>query len=448
VIPVLTPAEMKAVDEAALEPVEVLIGRAGAATARAALRLLGGAYGRRVVVVAGKGNNGADGRAAAVVLRQRGVRVAVVDAGAAPKVLPAADLVLDAAYGTGFRGGYEAPDAGTAAVLAVDVPSGPSLRADATITFAALKPVLVLDDGPERAGAVEVADIGLDVGAATMHVVEDADMALLPGRRREAHKWQSAVFVAAGSPGMLGAPVLVTTGAMRAGAGYVRLGVPGEDPALLPPGEAVGVALPAEGWDAAVLEGAERCRALVVGPGLGRATATAVAVRAVLAAAPVPTVVDADGLNALGGLHEAAEVLRRRPAPTVLTPHEGEFARLAGRRRPGSGTDRIEDVRAMAAATGAVVLLKGSTTVVADPSGRVLLSRAGSPRLATAGTGDVLSGVVGAFLALGVDPLVAAGLAAHAHGAAARLGFSRGLVASDLGPLLAGWLSDTAPGEP
>src|SRR5687768_7858012 len=154
-VPVLTPEEMKAVDEAAPEPVEVLIERAGAAVARAAERMLGGAYGRRVVVVAGKGNNGADGRVAADQLRRRGVRVHVVDAAASPAELPACDLVVDAAYGTGFRGSYRAPRPPAGArVLAVDIPSGvdgltgeadeAAVRADATVTFAALKPGLLL----------------------------------------------------------------------------------------------------------------------------------------------------------------------------------------------------------------------------------------------------------------------------------------------------------------
>jgi NAD(P)H-hydrate epimerase len=286
VIPVVTTEQMKAVDEAATEPVEVLIGRAGWAVARAALRLLGGAYGRQVVVIAGKGNNGADGRAAAGWLARRGVRVTCFDAAAAPGRLPRADLVIDAAYGTGFRGSYTAPDAGGAHVLAVDIPSGLSgdtglagdgavpVQAAATVTFAGYKPGLLLGRGPSLAGAVEVADIGLGQvvqEAATAWLVEDGDAARwLPPRPRETHKWHTAVVVAAGSPGMMGAPNLVSQAAMRAGAGYVRLGVPGGTLDALPHGEAVGLVLPAEGWDAAVLDAASRCRAIVTGPGLGR----------------------------------------------------------------------------------------------------------------------------------------------------------------------------------
>src|SRR5438270_1019886 len=264
---------MKAVDQAAPEPVDVLIERAGAAVAFAALRMLGGTYGKRVVVVAGKGNNGADGRAAARRLSARGVRVEMIDAANAPARLPPADLVIDAAYGTGFHGSYDPPDTGGAPVLAVDVPSGNVVRAARTVTFAALKPALLVGDGPEHAGEVDVVDIGLDVSRARMHLVESHDVATgLPTRPRDAHKWQTAVFVAAGSPGMLGAPMLVSKAAMRSGSGYVRLGIPGES--SIPPSEVVAVSLPLTGWDEAVLPELERCKTLVVGPGLGRAETT------------------------------------------------------------------------------------------------------------------------------------------------------------------------------
>ena len=199
--------------------------------------------------------------------------------------------------------------------------------------------------------------------------------------------------------------------------------------------------LPAVGWDAAVLPELDRCKALVVGPGLGRSDATAASVRALVAAAPIPVVVDADGLNALGGPDHVAAVVNERHAATILTPHEGEFARLSGGAKAGEGQQRIDDVRRLAHRTGAIVLLKGSTTVVAAPGGEVLMAVSGSARLATAGTGDVLSGVVGAFLAQRIPPLPAAALAAHVHGRAASLGYSRGLVASDLHDLIARWLS-------
>jgi len=219
---------------------------------------------------------------------------------------------------------------------------------------------------------------------------------------------------------------------MRAGAGTVRLGIPGSDPDPGAP-EIVGHRLPADDWDSAVVEHSARAKALVVGPGLARTDATRDAVRRLLAASTLPAIVDADGLYALGGRDEAARVLHDRSAPTVLTPHEGELARLTG---APAGADRLAEARDLAAAVGATVLLKGSTTVIADPVGEVLITNSGDSRLATAGTGDVLSGIVGALLAQGLDGLRAAASAAFVHGRAARLGWRRGLVAGDLIDLL------------
>ena len=452
--PVVTTAEMQAADAASPVPVAVLVGRAGWAVAAAAMRMLavpdgpGGAYGARVIVVAGKGNNGADGRAAAVVLARRGAGVTVLAAAAldAGARLPPADLVVDAAYGTGFRGAYRPPDPGGAAVLSVDIPSGVSgdtgaVSGDAplatvTVTMAALKPGLLLGEGPARCGRVEVADIGLPVGEPGVHLVEDTDRAWLPDRPRAAHKWASAVWVVAGSPGMRGAAELCSRAAQRCGAGMVHVGSPGVAAGDHRPGEAVAVGLPPDGWDAVVLAELGRFRALVIGPGLGCSDAARTAVRALVAAATVPTVVDADGLNDLGTAADVAAVVRARQpgaGPVVLTPHDGEFARLSG---AAPGDDRIAAARDLAARTGAVVLLKGPTTVVAGPDGAVLLAAAGDARLATAGTGDVLAGMIAALLARGVDGRRAAGLGAHLHGLAARLGPPVGLVAGDLPDLL------------
>ena len=438
VIPILTPEEVRAADAAAPEPVEVLVSRAGAAVARAAVELLGGTYGRRVVVVAGRGNNGADGREAARRLRRRGVRVHVVDATPSPR-LPDCDLVVDAAYGTGFRGTWDAPDPGATPVLAVDIPSGVdgrtgeaaggALAAQATVTFAALKPGLLLGRGRELAGEVTVADIGLDVEPfAAAHLLGDADVAAwLPARPPDAHKWRSAVWVVAGSPGMAGAATLAARGAQRAGAGYVRLSTPGGEPGAAAPVEAVGVGLSQEGWAGAVVEDLGRFSAVVVGPGLGRSAATAAEVRSLVERCPLPLVVDGDGLHALG---ERPRGLR---PTTVLTPHDGEYARLAG---AAPGPDRLAAARSLASASGAVVLLKGPTTVVARPGGEVVVSATGSSRLATAGTGDVLAGVIAALAAEGLAPAQAAAAAAAVHGRAADLGWPRGLVAGDLPDLL------------
>ena len=450
-IPVLTPEEMRAVDRAAPEPSEVLVQRAGSAVARAAIDMLGGTYGRRVIVVAGKGNNGADGRVAADRLRRRGVRVSVVEAGDAPDRLPVSDLVIDAAFGTGFRGAYRAPDSAGAPVLAVDIPSGVDgltgeaqergVRAMATVTFAALKPGLLFGPGEVRAGRVTVADIGLDVSRSTISVVEATDVAgWIPEPPRESHKWKAALWMVAGSPGMTGAADLASRAAMRCGAGTVRLGIPGQLPSPRFP-EVVGRPLPAEGWDEHVAADLDRIKTVVLGPGLGRADATATGVRRLLAAARLPVVLDADALYALGSLDDPARFLRNRPGPTVLTPHDGEFTRLVG---CPPGPRRISAVRHLAATTRSTVLLKGSTTIVADPSGDVLLSMTGDARLATAGTGDVLAGVIGALLAQGLDEPCAAAAGAFVHGAAAGLGWQRGLVAGDLLDLLPAVLKSIA----
>jgi ADP-dependent NAD(P)H-hydrate dehydratase / NAD(P)H-hydrate epimerase len=225
--------------------------------------------------------------------------------------------------------------------------------------------------------------------------------------------------------------------ALRAGAGLVRLGVPGLDTPPVPV-EVVGRPLPREGWDDNVLAELDRFKALVVGPGLGRTDEQGAAVRRLLSGADVPAIVDADGLYALEDVAHAAEIAGQRSKPTVLTPHEGEFAHLAGEKM---GADRLDVTRRLAARIGATVLLKGSTTTVAHPDGRVLLSATGDSRLATAGTGDVLSGVIGAFLAQGLDGLRAAAAGAWVHGTAAHLGWPRGLVAGDLLDLLPAALS-------
>jgi NAD(P)H-hydrate epimerase len=450
---------MAAVDRSAPEPVEVLVERAGWAVAAEARAMMGGTYGRRVVVVAGRGNNGADGRVAARLLAARGARVEVVEP-SPPRPLPSADLVVDAAYGTGLSRSYEPPDPGSTPVLAVDIPSGLSgltglgrcMTAVRTVTFAAWKPGLLLGEGPAACGEVALHEIGLQDLAArdtSCWLVEDDDVAALAGRSRHAHKWQTAVLVVGGSETMNGAPLMAARAAMRAGAGYTLVAVPGSPPGGgLPPGEHVGVDLPGDDWVPGAARAAERVRALVVGPGLGARArqgghGRAGPVGRLLGAADVPAVVDADGISALGGPGEVAAVASGRQAPIVLTPHEGEYRRLTGH---DPDADRIADVRRTAQECGAVVLLKGSTTVVADPQGRVRIVNSGSARLATAGTGDILSGMIAAFMARGETPLDAAALAAHVHGRAAASGRAEGLVAGDLPDLVSAWLSGrTAP---
>ncbi len=440
---------MAAIDAAAPEPVEVLIERAGFAVARAARGLLGGSYGRRVLVIAGKGNNGNDGQVAARLLARSGVRCLVVSPEASAGSLAYVDLVIDAAYGTGFvdRGEWNPPDLSSAPlVLAVDIVSGVSgqtgeavpgvAAADQTVTFGALKPGLVLEPGRSLAGDVDVAPIGLDCSSARAWLVTAADVAQwVSARAADSHKWRAACWVIAGSSGMTGAAHLAVRGAQRSGAGYVRLSSPGVGFDPLAPTEAVGVPLPETGWARSV--DAERFGAVVLGPGLGRAPGTAAEVRALASGLERPLVIDGDGLSALG--KGASALLRNRTAPAVLTPHDGEFERLTGHR---PGPDRLDEARALAAATRSVVLLKGPTTVVAEPGGEVLVVTEGDARLATAGTGDVLAGIIGALLARGVDGFTAAAAGAFLHGRAARLGVAEGLVAGDLADLLpAAWES-------
>ena len=431
-IPVVTPAEMAEIDASSPESVDVLTGRAGAAVARAALEELGGGYGRRVVVVAGPGSNGADGRVAVERLEQRGVRTVVVDALDLPPKLPQADLVVDAAFGTGLARPWEAPET-SSPVLAVDLPSGLDgltgvatgnpLCATRTVTFAALKPGLLLGDGPGLAGRVEVVDIGLDASSAGAFLIEDSDVAnLVPSRQPDAHKWQSACWVVAGSPGMEGAANLTATAAQRAGAGYVRLSIPGgtdTDSPVEVVGYPVGAGL------AEVSGDLDRFASLVVGPGLGTDGDTWSGVRHLVANSTVPVIVDGDGLNALVSEDPVSE----RMTSVMLTPHDGEYKRLTGHL---PGPNRLDAARRLACSLDAVVLLKGSTTVVAAPDGRVRIVTAGDSRLATAGTGDVLAGILGAFVARGAEPLDATAVAAHVHGKLAAACPGTGVVAGDL----------------
>ena len=454
-IPVVTPAEMAAIDAAAPEGTDVLVERAGAAIAVAAVEMLTGRSegaaavlergrpsgtlrqalrGRKVVIVAGGGNNGADGRAAARYLQRAGAECSIV----APDsdAVPPGDLLIDAAFGTGLNRPWTPPiPAAGGDVLAVDIPSGVdgvtgevrggALAATRTVTFAALKPGLLFHPGRRLAGSVTIADIGLDVGEARAQLLTTADVGdLWPRRPDDAHKWRSACWVVAGSPGMRGAAALASLAALRAGAGYVRLSVPGGEPDAAVPTEVVFHPLPAEGWHEQL--DTARFGSLVVGPGLGRHPATAVSVRRLVAEATVPLVLDGDALAALGP--DAAAVLGAARSAVVLTPHDGEYELLAGR---PPGPDRLVAARSLAA-VGVHVLLKGPTTVVAAPGGTVRLVTSGDARLATAGTGDVLAGMVGALLAQGATPLDAASLAAHVHGMAASLSPPVGLIAGDL----------------
>ena len=480
-LPLAEVAQVQAADAAAAEagiPVATLMARAGAAVARAARDLAGGAAGRRVVAVAGKGHNGGDALEALVRLARAGAgveallaadparvggevgRLAAEVAAAGGRVRPfqpalaerllgQADLVIDGLLGTGTRGAPRGPVAEAIAavneagkpVVAVDIPSGVdgatgavpggAVRATVTVTFQALKPGHVLAPGSELAGRVELADIGLPLGPLAWGVSQAADLVeLLPRLPFETHKRRRGVLlVVAGGPGMVGAATLVGWGARRAGTGLLVLAVPERAEqrvgAAVP--EALTLALPEEGG-AITAAAADTCAgwlaqatALAIGPGLGRAPGTRQAVLKLLSSFAGPAVVDADALFALG----AGEPLRDRPGPTLLTPHEGEFARLA----PAAQGTRLHRAAAQAAAWDACVLLKGRHTVIAEPGGRLAVNPTGTPVLATGGTGDVLTGAAGALLAQGLAPFDAARLAAWVHGRAGSLAAER------LGPL-------------
>ncbi|MET0920608.1 MAG: NAD(P)H-hydrate dehydratase [Acidimicrobiia bacterium] len=481
--PIVGPEEMAAADRrtiAAGTPIEVLMERAGRAVAWAVRRHLGGAYGRRAVVVCGKGNNGGDGLVAARALRRWGMRVHVaelapgIDRAGLTRALARADVAIDAMYGTGLRGGLGGDAAWVAAafaasgvsVVAVDIPSGVNgrtgatdgvaVRAHLTVTFAAYKPGLLFHPGRTLAGRVEVADIGIDLGddADRIAVLDATDVeGLLPARAATAHKWAAGVMVVGGSGGMTGAPTLAARAALHAGASIVFCALPGVGAAHHASGaEVIARALPATDGNLApeaveaITVDLGRFRALALGPGLGGAHDTRRAVTELVTRASVPLVLDADGLNALAG--DLAPLMQRasHDRVSVLTPHDKEFERLAGE---PVGVDRITAAQTLADRAGAVVLLKGATTVIAEPAGsggRVILNVTGTPDLATAGSGDVLTGIVAAFVARGVPAFEAAAAAAWVHGRAAEL-VGPGLVAGDIVDALASTLAHETWGD-
>jgi hydroxyethylthiazole kinase-like uncharacterized protein yjeF len=421
--------------------------RAGLAVALAAVRE-GAGYGTRVIALAGPGNNGGDAYVAARYLRRRGVAVEVRalgfpkdSAGPAGTAAAAAstagvpieplgvpescDLVIDGLFGAGFRGSLSKEASAwvdrAAPVIAVDVPSGlraadgsvdgAVFRAARTVTFHALKVGHLVGRGPEVCGEIEIADIGLTGELPAFRLCEDTD-APLPERERDAHKWNSgSVLVVGGSPGLTGAAAMTARSALEFGAGAVRIACPGAlqpvyaamDPGVMSTG--IGDGTTFEGAAAEALAAADRFDVVALGPGLGTAAGAGEFVAAVAAAWEKPLVIDADALNVLD---ETA--LSVRAGPTVVTPHHGEFRRLFGREPVWT------EAATAAAASGAVVLLKGGPTFVAGEE--VWAVASGGPELATIGTGDVLTGMVAALIARGLEPEVAARSAAHRHGVA------------------------------
>jgi NAD(P)H-hydrate epimerase len=427
-----------------------LMERAGAQTARAALELFAAA--QRWTVVCGGGSNGGDGRIAARHLEAAGRDVRIVDATSGETALGEPEVIVDALFGTGFSGAPR-PDAAAlierindshASVLAVDLPSGvdastgevpgAAIRADATVTFHGRKLGVVIAPGRFHAGVVLVADIGL-THIDTRHRLVGAELLRVVPRRREGDNKYTAghVLVVGGSRGLTGAPQLSALAAMRADAGYVTVAAPESTLPVLEQRllEAVKRPLPEEDGivsEAAadiVLELAQKASAIAIGPGLGRGRGPKELVRRVLAEAELPAVVDADALYEL----EPGDW----PAPRVLTPHEGELARLLGRESKDIAAHRLEAVREASERFGCVVLLKGPDTLVAAPGRGLLVASLGLPSLATAGTGDVLTGIVAAFLAKKLEAQIAAAAAAAAQQLASVEATQRaGLIASDL----------------
>ena len=415
-----------------------LMERAGAAVAREAMRAFPRA--RRYAVVCGGGSNGGDGRVAARVLREAGREAVETEE---PE---GHDVVVDALFGTGFRGAprprqaalIERMNASGAPIVAVDLPSGvnastgeiegAAVTAAVTVTFHARKVGLVIAPGRFHAGRVVVADIGLEHQETDVRRASDSLLRVVPRRAPHDSKYTAGVvLVVGGQPGMTGAAVLTATAALRADAGYVTLAVPR---ASLPVVETLALEPVKLAWDGetaleTILTAAERADAVAVGPGLGRTDEARALVRALLERLDLPVVADADALFGL-------EPVERRP-PTVLTPHAGELARLLGETSGWVNAHRLEAARRGAERFGCVVLLKGADTIVVGPAGGPVVCDLAPPALATAGSGDVLTGVIASFLAKGLDPLTAAAAGATAHGiAAAAVPNTVGLIASDV----------------
>lgn len=470
-----TADEVRAAEEPLLAatPEGTLMHRAATGLATVCVRLLGSVYGRRVALLVGTGNNGGDALFAGAHLAARGARVTAVlldpdrahPAGLAAlrrsggrtaaaggqgveQVIGRADLVLDGMLGIGGRGGLRrdaveltrAAADGAGITVAVDVPSGIDASTGAvdgvafpamhTVTFGAVKRGLVVGEGRGHAGQVHLIDIGLGphLPATTAWQLADADVAarLEPPSAGDDKYSQGVVGVVAGSATYPGAGVLCTGAALRTRPGLVRYAG----------GAAEGVRA---AWPEAIVTAgrpsdAGRVQAWVVGPGAGTDDDARAALVEVLAT-DVPVLVDADALTLLA---REPDLVRRRSAPTVLTPHDREFERFGS----PVGADRVGAARALAADLGAVVLLKGDATVVADPDGTAFVNGTGTAWLATAGTGDVLSGIAGAVLATqaatGLPTAEAAAVAAHLHGVAGRL-------AARYGPLVAGDLVRALP---
>jgi hydroxyethylthiazole kinase-like uncharacterized protein yjeF len=434
--PLYDAEEMRAAE--AGHDVEAMMELAGRAVAEHALARFPPA--RRFALVCGRGANGGDGRIAGRVLREAGREAEETDDPAG------ADVIVDALFGTGFRGEprpeaaalIEAMNAARAPVVAVDIPSGvnastgevpgAAVRAALTVTFHGRKVGHEVAPGRFHAGEVAVADIGLGAREAAVQRVTPAILGRLPRKRPSDTKYTAgSVLLVGGAPGTTGAVCLAAEAAFRADAGYVSVAVPQASLAVV---EGRLLEPVKHGWEDGtaadvVLAAAERARAVAIGPGLGRGEEARSLVRRVLEEVDVPVVVDADGLFELQPVERSALV--------VLTPHEGELARLLSTDSSRVAAQRLEAARTAAERFRALVVLKGADTIVASPAGGMLVCGLGTPALATAGSGDVLTGILAAVLAKSDDPGpldVALGVALQQ--VASTLVPARGAVASDV----------------
>ena len=417
-----------------------LMERAGAAVAHEVAERFPEA--RRIAVVCGGGSNGGDGRIAARILREQGRDAVETTA------VEQADVIVDALFGTGFHGEPRAEAAATierinaagAPVVSVDVPSGvdastgevagEAVRATLTVTFHRRKVGLAVAPGLFHAGDVVVSDIGLDPLETEHELATPAILSLVPAKRGADNKYSAgAVLVVGGAPGMTGAACLAAEAAFRADAGYVAVAVPEASLAVVEAKLLEPVKLT---WDGAAAA-AEKAGAIAIGPGLGRAPDAKRLRDELLRAGDRPLVLDADALHELEPGDWGARA--------VLTPHAGELGRLLGKDSAWVTAHRLTAVQRAAEQFGCVCLLKGADSLVAAPGQGVLVSVADAPGLATAGTGDVLTGVVAAFLAKGLEPRLAAAAGATAHALAARGLPQRGLIASDVVAALPGALA-------
>jgi NAD(P)H-hydrate epimerase len=404
--------------------------------------------------VCGGGNNGGDGKVCARLLQAAGRGVKIVDG---LGDLGETDVVVDALLGIGLRDApredaarmIELINASGRPVVAVDVPSGVNastgevsgvaVRASVTVTFGAAKLGLAIAPGRFHAGSVHVAPIGLRPRAHEHALVPASALLDVPRKHAESTKYSAgSVLIVGGSRGLTGAPMLAALAAQRADVGYVAVAAPESSLPVLetrllevvkhPLAEDASGRLLRRSVDG-ILAAAEKADAVAIGPGLGRSEQTVELVRLLLEQLDGPVVLDADALWELEPF--------TRAAPTVLTPHSGELARLLGADAREIDAHRLDAARRAASLFGSVVLLKGADTIVASPREGVLVCDYGTPALATAGSGDVLTGIIAAFLAKGLDARAATALAAVAHGVAAELiDVQPGTIASDLFPTL------------